>query len=181
MIRRRRWAGVRFLSGLAIGGVAAGLVLATPVYLAGSALHAIAPPASRLALLAAVLVALAIADMRDRTPQASRQVPQRLMRVLPPGVLGLTWGFDLGLLVTTKKVASLIWAAVAATVALAPSSAPLMLAAMALTATAAVAAWSMTRHATRISQRMDRTLVRRIRRGSAIIMLLLAIGTAMAA
>jgi hypothetical protein len=181
MLDRRRRQGVLFLVSLAVGGIAAGLMLAVPAYLAGSALQAALPRAGRVALLVAIATLLAVADLRNRTPHVSRQVPQRLVRLLPPGVLGLVWGFDLGLLFTTQKVASLIWAALAAAILLAPSTAPVLLAAVALAATAAVAARSMTPYATRISERMDRPWMPWTRRGSAIIMLLLAIGSAIGA
>jgi Na+/citrate or Na+/malate symporter len=181
MLRQRRWHGVRFLVALAAGGVAAGLVLAVPVYLVGSVLHDALPRTGRVALLAAVVVALAVADLRDRTPHVFRQVPQRLVRVLPPGVLGLVWGFDLGLLFTTQKVVSLIWAATAAAILLAPAAAPVLLAVVAFAATAAVSAWSMTRYGASVEKRMDRTWIRRARRGSAVAMLLLAIVSAIAA
>jgi len=181
MLERRRWHGVLFLVSLAVGGVAAGLILAVPVYLAGSALHAALPRTGRVALLAAIVVVLAFADLRNRTPHVSRQVPQRLVRMLPPGILGLVWGFDLGLLFTTQKVASLIWAALAAAILLAPSTAPVLLAAVAFTATAAVSTLSLTRYATRLSERMDRPWMPWTRRGSAIMMMLLAIGSVIGA
>src|SRR5215475_3163886 len=94
MLDRRRWQGVLFLASLAVGGIAAGLILAVPAYLAGSALQTALPRAGRVALLVAIVAVLAVADLRNRTPHVSRQVPQRLVRLLPPGVLGLVWGFD---------------------------------------------------------------------------------------
>jgi Na+/citrate or Na+/malate symporter len=175
MLQERRWHAVRFLVALAVGGVAAGLVLAVPMYLVGSALHHVLPRPGRVALLAAVVVVFAVADLLNRTPHVSRQVPQRLVRELPPGVLGLVWGFDLGLLFTTQKTVSLIWASMAAAILLAPATAPVLLAVVAFTATAAVSAWSMTRFGSRVDTRMDRTWTRTARKVSAIAMLLLAI------
>lgn len=174
MLRQRRWAAVRFLAGLAVGGVAAGLVLAVPIYLVGSGLHHVLPRTARVALVVAIVVVLAVADLRDRTPHVWRQVPQRLIRVLPPGVLGLVWGFDLGLLFTTQKTVSLIWASIAGAILLAPAAAPVLLAVVAFTATAAVSAWSMTRFGSTVDTRMDRTWTRKARTASAIAMLLMA-------
>ena len=101
MLRRSRTAAARFLAGLAIGGVAAGLLLAVPTYLLGAVVRGLLPEPARLVVLAAVCGLFALADLALPTPQVWRQVPQRLQDVLPPGALGAAWGFDLGLLVTT--------------------------------------------------------------------------------
>ena len=138
MLRRRRSAAVRFLSGLAVGGVAAGLLLAVPVYLLGAAVGGL-PQAARLAALVAVCGLFAAADLASRTPHVWRQVPQRLQDVLPPGTLGVVWGFDLGLLVTTQKTTSLLWVMLAALVLLDPGSSPAALAAAAAVAALVVA------------------------------------------
>src|SRR5215212_10467653 len=108
MLRRSRSAATRFLIGLAIGGVAAGLLLALPTYVLGSVVRGLLPEQGRLMVLAAVCGLFALADLASRTPHVWRQVPQRLQDVLPPGALGAAWGFDLGLLVTTQKTTSLL-------------------------------------------------------------------------
>ena len=108
MMRRTRAGAARFLAGLTVGGIAGGLVLSLPVYLLGSALTSVMPLTGRVLLLAAICAVLAWADLRHRTPHVWRQVPQGLVRTLPPGSLGVVWGFDLGLLFTTQKTTSLI-------------------------------------------------------------------------
>jgi hypothetical protein len=138
MLRRSRSAAVRLLIGLAVGGVAAGLLLALPVYLLGAAVAGL-PQAARLAALVAVCGLFAVADLASRTPHVWRQVPQRLQDVLPPGMLGMAWGFDLGLLVTTQKTTSLLWVMLAALVLLDPDSSAAALATVAAVAALVVA------------------------------------------
>lgn len=123
MLRYAAGAGVRFLTGLAAGSAAAGLVLAVPAYLLASAAHAALPMHARFGLLSGVCAVLAIADLTNRTPHVWRQVPQPLVHRLQPGSLGVAWGFDLGLLFTTQKVVSLIWVALAAVILLDPAMA----------------------------------------------------------
>ncbi|MCP9954256.1 hypothetical protein [Actinomadura madurae] len=74
-----------------------------------------------------------------RTPHAWRQVPQVLVHRLRPGFLGVVWGFDLGLLVTTQKAASLVWAGVAAVVLLDPRAAAPVMVGLALLSNLSVA------------------------------------------
>jgi hypothetical protein len=176
MLRDNRWVGVRFLTGLAVGGTAAGLVLAVPVYLVGSLLHDVLPRHVRLVLLGLVVAGLAGADLLDRTPYLWRQVPQRLARVLPGGTLGVVWGFDLGLLFTTQKTVSLIWAVLCAAILEAPSRAPVVLVVIALVASLMVALWSATRYSTILEGRKNRRWVRRARWVSGATMLILALG-----
>lgn len=121
MLLDRRAAGRRFLVGLAVGGAAGGTVLAVVAYLVASLLSAGLAEQVRLWIFAVVCVVLAAADLANRTPHVWRQVPQQLVNTLPPGALGLVWGFDLGLLFTTQKVASLIWVAVAAVTLVQPA------------------------------------------------------------
>src|SRR5579875_1935508 len=130
MLRRDRAQGSRFLLGLLAGGMAASAGLAVLVYAAGTPISSLVPPRYR-ALLAALLIAgFGLADLTGRTPHVWRQVPQRLVRVLPPGRLGLVWGFDLSLLFTTQKTTSLAWAALTGLLLLAPSGALVALLAM---------------------------------------------------
>jgi hypothetical protein len=144
MRSRSRADAARFLIGLTVGGVAAGLLLAVPVYLAGYVAGQLLPASVRAGLLIAVAVGLGVADLLGRTPHVWRQVPQKLVRELPPGTLGLTWGFYLGLLVTTQKASSLLWVSIAAVVLLDPGLAPVALVAFSLVATAGIVALTMT-------------------------------------
>lgn len=120
MWRRSAPEGARFLVGLIIGGIGAGIALALPAYLLATAAQAMLPLPLRLTLLAATCVLFGLADVANRTPHVRRQVPQQLIYRLPAGTLGVAWGFDLGLLFTTQKVVSLIWVALAAAILLDP-------------------------------------------------------------
>lgn len=124
--------GLRFLVGLLVGGAAAGLVLSLGVYVVGTTADSLLSSRDKLLVVAAVAAALGLADTIGWTPHVSRQVPQRLVRSVPAGFLGLTWGFDLGLLFTTQKTTSLIWVAVAMSLFLAPASSPMILIAIAV-------------------------------------------------
>jgi hypothetical protein len=129
---------MRFLGGLAAGQLAAGTILVLLVYLAGEVTRAVLPAPPRLWLLAVACVLFGAADLANRTPHPWRQVPQRLIHRLRPGPLGVVWGFDLGLLVTTQKVTSLIWVALAAGVLLGPPTAPAIPAVVTVVAVLAV-------------------------------------------
>jgi hypothetical protein len=143
MLRRTRSAGSRFLVGLVVGGVAAGIILSVPAYLVGTIVHEFVPERWRLVVLAGLLAGLGVADLLRRTPHVWRQVPQRLVWTLPPGTLGLAWGFDLGLLFTTQKTTSLVWVAMAAVVLLGPSLSAVVLVSIAVVASLAIAVWSV--------------------------------------
>lgn len=126
MLRDRR-GGVRFLGGLGAGELAGSLVVGLVLYLLGTMVAAITTEPVRLGIVVALGVFLAVADVAGKTPQAPRQVPQRLLKSgLSPGVLGITYGFDLGLLVTTRKAASLGWFALAAVTLLRPAFVPVL-------------------------------------------------------
>ncbi len=182
MLRRDRAHGIRFLAGLAVGGTAAGAVLAVLAYIAGSAVQAILPMSVRLWSLAAVSAGFGLADLANRTPHVWRQVPQRFVHRLSPGMLGLTWGFDLGLLVTTQKVASLIWVSVTAVVLLEPTAAAGVLVGVALIASVVVTAWSMSeRTSDLLVSRKEHQWVTIIRRVSGVALLILALLTAIQA
>lgn len=144
MLQRSRAAGARFLAGLVVGGASAGLILAVPVYLIGQLAGRYLSESVRIWLLVVLTLAFAVADLTGRTPHVWRQVPQRLVRSLPPGILGLVWGFDLGLLVTTQKTSSLLWLSVAAVTLLGPDFAPIAMVAFSLVATAGITALSLT-------------------------------------
>ena len=143
MLRRHRSDGVRFLVGLMVGSTAAGLLLSLIIYLFGAiGLHAL-PAAWRLWILVLACLGFGVADLANRTPHVWRQVPQEFIHRLSPGLRGLTWGFDLGLLVTTQKAVSLGWIAIAATALLRPAAAPVLLITMAVVSSLSVTFLSM--------------------------------------
>src|ERR1022692_1131729 len=123
MFRTSRSAGARFLAGLLAGEVAAAALIAVPFFVTGEAIKTVLAAPTRLWAVAVICALLGAADLANRTPRVQRQVPETLIRRLPPAALGLAWGFDLGLLFTTQKAVSLIWAAIAAIVLLDPAMA----------------------------------------------------------
>lgn len=177
MLRYNRRGGLRFLIGLTVGGAAAGIVLAVPAYLIGNLVQAVLSLPVRLWLLAALCLLLGVADLANRTPHAWRQVPQRMVHTLPPGALGAVWGFDLGLLFTTQKVASLIWVAVAATVLLDPAAAAAVLVTIAVLSSLTVAALSALQATPRPVTKGERQWVRRIRGTSGMGLMILVVLT----
>jgi len=180
MLQRSRRAGVRLLVGLAVGGVLGGLVLAAGLFLAGRLVGAVLPGTVRLLLLAAVAVVFGVADLADRTPHVSRQVPKVLLDRLPAGSLGLVWGFDLGLLFSTQKTVSLLWLSMAAVVLVDPAAAPLALIVWSLVASTAVVAWMLVRRRPlRLGQEVP--WIRWIRRMTGVGMLAAAVGVAVTA
>jgi len=143
MLRRDSRGAARFLTGLVIGEVLGGLVLAAVVLLVGSLLHAVLPLAVRLVAVAVAAVVFGVADWRGRTPHTYRQVPRQLVNKLTPGTLGLVWGFDLGLLFTTQKVVSLLWMSLAAVLLIDPMAAPFALVVWSVAAGLVVVAWTL--------------------------------------
>lgn len=180
MIRTRRGAGARLLVGLLVGEIAAGLLLSLPAFLLGEGLRAVLGLQARLWLLAAVCLLFGIADLANRTPHLWRQVPQDLVDKLPPGSLGLVWGFDLGLLFTTQKAVSLIWVAMAAAVLLNPVLAVAVIVGTAVTASMTVMAYSLWRPgASSLAAWWKRT--RQARQCSGVAILVLCVLTAVRA
>jgi hypothetical protein len=179
MLRDRRRRGLRFLAGLIVGGAAGGIALAIPAYLIGTALHAVVPPTLRTWVLVLVCVGFGVADLLNRTPHVWRQVPQQLVQRFPPGALGLTWGFDLGLLFTTQKATSLIWISVAAVTLLQPGLVGLVLVGIAVLASLAVLVGSTSERTARwlVMKRKPR-LVQHLRQVTGVSMVLLAVLTA---
>lgn len=180
MLRRSVPRGARFLAGLLAGGLLASLLLAAAVDALGSAVALLLPDGRRRAVAVVLLLALAAADLADRTPHLWRQVPQALVRSLPPGRLGLVWGFDLSLLFTTQKSTSLTWAGLAGTLLLAPQAAWLVLPAMTLTGMLAITARSVRYARSGPARRGDRgrpwhARVRRLA-GCALLALAAAVG-----
>lgn len=127
MLRRSKAQGARFLSGLMVGELVSSALMATMLYVLGTLVSLVTPRSVREVATAVIVLVLGIADLRDRTPHIWRQVPQRYVRTLPPGQLGLVWGFDLALLFTTQKTTSLTWVVLAAVGLLSPSDSWLVL------------------------------------------------------
>ena len=114
---------VRFYAAFAVGLLVAAAVLSMALVPANLA-FAIAPESWRTCGFLVLVLILAILDLRKRTPHLKRQVPQRFgLQGLPMGALGFVYGADVGLLVTTIKVTSLLWVAIAGAVMLASSGA----------------------------------------------------------
>jgi hypothetical protein len=134
--------GTRFLIGLTVAGIAGSAMLATVAVTLSLVLQHAMSFDGRLFVLAGLAVLFGLADLADRTPQLFRQVPQRLVRELSPGMLGSVWGFDLGLIVTTKKVTSLGWLAIAGAVLVRPGLVPLCVISIGLTTSLSVVLWS---------------------------------------
>jgi hypothetical protein len=182
MLQRDKAQGSRFLLGLLTGGLAASAGLAALVYAAGTPISSLAPPRYRAIFAALVIAGFGLADLAGRTPHVWRQVSQRLVRALPPGRLGLVWGFDLSLLFTTQKTTSLAWAALTGLLLLAPSGALVALLAMTLAGTAAVAvrsaSWGRQTGSSAIGDRRRHWFLP-MRRGAGIALLLLAALTAL--
>jgi hypothetical protein len=114
MMRDSRPDGRRFLLGLIVGSLIGGVIVSALAYSAGMITQAALPHSVRMDLLIGLCTALGLADLTNRTPHIWRQVPQALIRHLPPGRVGLAWGIDIGLIATTQKVTSLLWAALSA-------------------------------------------------------------------
>lgn len=100
----------RFLGGLTLGGVLGGGLLGLVIFTVGLPLESLIGKEERVYILTIAAIILGSLDIVGRTPQLHRQVPQAL-RSLSPGVRGLLWGVDLGLVVTTRKTSSLLWLA----------------------------------------------------------------------
>lgn len=131
MLRRSRPQGTKFLLGLLMGGILASTVLASLLFGVGSALEMLSSTI-RIGVVGSALVLFGLLDVANRTPHLWRQVPQGLIRVLPPWRLGAVWGFDLSLLFTTQKTTSLTWAALVGTVLVARREAWVVLIGMAV-------------------------------------------------
>jgi hypothetical protein len=145
MLRYDRPGAVRFLFGLLIGGLAGSAVLAVPVYVLGRLAELLLAEQVRWVMFGAAVAVAGAADLALRTPHVQRQVPQALVRSMKPGALGLVWGVDLAMLFTTQKTTSLLWAALAGLVLVAPGYAPAVLTASWAAAWLAIAFLSVRR------------------------------------
>jgi hypothetical protein len=177
MLQRDKTQGSRFLLGLLTGGLAASAGIAVLVYGAGMPISNAVPERYRAVLAALIIAGFGVADLAGHTPHVWRQVPQQLVRTLPPGRLGLIWGFDLSLLFTTQKTTSVAWAALTGLLLLAPSAAVPAMLAMTLAGTAAVAirsgTWGRRATPTALGDRR-RPWFMAMRRSAGIALLLLA-------
>ncbi len=120
--------GRRLMAGFVAGHLCGAIILTAVLYLVGSIIVALANASVRLAAFGAIMVALGLADVAGRTPSLRRQTPQSLVRALPPFSLGLAWGFDIGLSVTTIRVTSILWGVLAYGVLLHPKALPILMA-----------------------------------------------------
>jgi hypothetical protein len=171
--------GTRFLLGLTIAGIAGSAMLATVAVTFSLALQRALPFEGRLFVLAGLAMLFGLADLADRTPQLFRQVPQRLVRELRPGMLGSVWGFDLGLIVTTKKVTSLGWLAICGMMLVRPGLVPLCVISIGLTTSMSVVLWSARiRNDTQCLVKRRRPWMTRTRRFSGFTLLAVAVLTA---
>ncbi len=151
---RRRFA--RFAAGLTIGHLVAAMLLALLLGFGGELIARLLPHTGRVVLAGVLGLGFGIADLLDRTPHVWRQVPKRFIGMLSPGTLGTVWGFDLGLLVTTQKTTSLLWASIPAVALLAPARLPVVLAGFSLVWLLATVLGSLRPWATQIGGRLGR-------------------------
>jgi hypothetical protein len=183
MLRQQRSEAYRFLLGLGVGGLLASLALALVAWAVGSSLAILAPTHVRVFLLAGICALFGVVDLFDRTPHLWRQVPQSLVRALPPGQVALAWGFDMGLLFTTQKVVSLLWAAFAAVVLVAPAAGPTVLGGAAFVSSLTIAAWTLGGGSGAITNNVEavrnRVWTRRVRALSGLLLIATATATAL--
>jgi len=106
---RDRWGGLRFILGLLAGESVASFIVAVIVLALGWLLRLQFGTFGAWEVVAVIVTVLGVADVIGRTPQFRRQVPQHFIHRFSAGRLGIIWGFDLGLLVTTRKSTSLTW------------------------------------------------------------------------
>jgi hypothetical protein len=169
--------GRRFMFGLTAGSLVGSALLAAVAVAAGFGLSKAGIPADfRRAALIALALTLGIADIANRTPQLWRQVPQQLVRMLSPGVLGVVWGIDLGLIFTTKKVTSLWWLAIIGLMLVKPELLIVTVPAGAVLTALAIWAWSLrVKDNTACMMKHQRRLITQLRMASGFSMIGMAI------
>lgn len=113
MIRSRPADGRRFIAGLGFGYLTGLTIISMAILTIAAGVDAAIPREPREVVLTALLLLMLCTDVLNRTLFVNRQVPQRFARQLAPGVRGLIWGTDLGLLISTQKTSSGLWAAIA--------------------------------------------------------------------
>lgn len=89
----------------------------------GTLVGELMPGELRWALFGAGSLLLGFSDVFHHTPQWPRQVPKKLVDRLGAFNLGAVWGFDLGLISTTRKVSSITWVGLLGVLLLARNSA----------------------------------------------------------
>lgn len=143
MTRRNRQSGMLFIAFLASGYLLSAAIVALTLSLLADAVAR--SGLSEFAPIVAVGLALmvGVADATGRTLEWRRQVPERLVNRLSPHLLGVTWGLDLGAIITTRKTTGLIWFAMFGAAALQPRSAWFVPILYAATASAVVATKSV--------------------------------------
>ncbi len=143
MLIYRPRAAARFLFGLTVGAILGASLVAAGMLGIGQVLALVGSHAEHVGACVGIVFLLGVADISNRTPQAERQVPQRFIRALSPGPLGLVWGVDLGLMFTTQKVVSLVWAGMVIAVLLEPSLSFVLMWTVAGCYMGAVVAWTL--------------------------------------
>lgn len=177
MLQRSRSSFARFFVGLAIGQVAAAALIALLLSLVGGMLAGVVPLTGRVVLASTVAIGFGVADLLNRTPHLWRQVPQRFIGILQPGTLGIVWGFDLGLLVTTQKTTSLLWAALPAIALLGPSHTFAAFVGFSLVWVAATFVGSLKPWATQVGNKLGRGWQRPLRIVTGILLFAAAVGS----
>jgi hypothetical protein len=183
MFRREVREGIRFLSGLVTGALAASLFVAVFLFVIGTLIQLTTPRIWRIDLLIAWCFGLGVADLLGFTPQRWRQVPEALLwGGLTPGALGIAWGLDQGIVVTTQKATSCFWVLMAAIALIAPASAFGLIPLIAVVSCGGVAIVSVLRFASAclISRAADPWLSA-ARRGSGLLLVVLALLLALGA
>jgi hypothetical protein len=116
VFRNRRFnEGRRLVAGYVLGTGLASMLIALAIIVLSVGVEEILPMRGRYYSLGGALVVLLVLDASGRVIFLNRQTPQRI-RLLPPFARGMIWGLDIGLLVTTIKVTSLVWALIIITV-----------------------------------------------------------------
>lgn len=128
MLRWDRANGIRFLAGYALGRGVSAVALYAVLMVIIEFLGLVTSQTMRIALALILLPLLGFADLVNRVPQTCRQTPQRFSQIVTPGWRGFFYGIDIGLLVTTRKVTSLTWAALLGVLLVSPGAVPLLLA-----------------------------------------------------
>lgn len=181
MLGRSRLNFTRFILGLALGNVVAAFLVALLLVAIGQGLAHLVPAAWRLVLACVIVAGFGIADLANRTPHVWRQVPRHFIKQLQPGILGIVWGADLGLLVTTQKTTSLLWAALAAITVVQPMDAPWALAGFSVTWVVTTFIWSLKPWVIMATRSPGRGWQRPLRRVTGLLMVLAAAATLAAA